>query len=121
MPTKLGINLAALNSAIITTKKGNQALVIDLKSNFLEVHENGSIYFNLVAWENKKSNDYSTHFLKQDLPKEARESMDKDALYKLPIFGNMNLETYAAPAPTVNTVQATAAEVMPADADDLPF
>ena len=97
---KGSINLSAFKH--ILTKVKNQAgesidaLIIPLKSNGLMVNEKSSnVFFNIVGWDNKTQNDYSTHMIKQSFSKEDTEKMSDDEKKNQPIFGNLDTRGFA--------------------------
>lgn len=59
-------------------------------------------YLNLVAWPNKNGTGQygDTHFVSQDIPKEAR-----DEGIQAPILGNLTLPEEEAPPPRQQTTQ----------------
>jgi|SRR5690554_2458972 len=86
------INLSALKHAVreVDAKGGKtKALIIPLKENNLEQHTNGNVYMNIVAFENKTQNDFSTHMVKQSLKKDVRDAMSDEEKRSQPILGNL--------------------------------
>lgn len=86
---EISIDLTAIKGAQrMTSNRGKDILVIDLAESRAKPHQNGKVYFNLEAIENKNGpNDYgNTHFVKEKATKEER-----DAREDLPFLGNGKL------------------------------
>lgn len=120
------LNLTAFKSVItsVTNKQGEkiEGVFIPIKANLLEKHSNGSVYCNIVAWENKTKNEYSTHGIKQSLKKEVREAMSKEELDSLKFLGNLKVDAGGQSAPQVNTDESLSGSNIPEmPTDDLPF
>lgn len=99
-----------------------KGLFIPYEANKLEKHSNGEVYLNIVAWENKTPQTFSTHMVKQSLKKEEREKMTKEEVEAMPILGNLNANSQ--PAANINTDESinTDSVVAPVDDNDpLPF
>lgn len=82
----ISINILALQGAHrVTSAKGKDCLVIDLDSSRLKAHQNGKIYLNLEAIENRDGEDKfgNSHFVCEPVTKEERQEG-----VKLPIIGN---------------------------------
>ena len=85
------IALTKLESAIITTKKGNKAILIPIDSNYL-TEKDGSIYLNIgvvvrEAQDQYGQNGFISHQLSSDKYKELGAEKAKEI--KLPILGNI--------------------------------
>lgn len=120
------LNLAALKHAQTKVKNRNgdmvDAIVIPLEANSLELHTNGAIYLNQISFEMKNVKDYATHITKQNLPKEARETMSDDEKNAMPILGNLKAEVNT-PQASVNvdtSIEAGSIEIT-VDGDEPPF
>lgn len=81
----ISINLLELQGACKATIKGEECLVIRLGQSRARPHQNGKIYLNLEAVENKSGNDKfgNTHFIVEPTTKDEREGG-----LKFPIIGN---------------------------------
>ena len=87
------INLAKLKSAVITTQKGNRAIIIVLDDNNLVEHKSG-VYLELQAVKIRepKTNNHGfmdTHFVKQKLSKDAYGKLTEEQKKAIPILGNI--------------------------------
>lgn len=116
------INLTAFKHVItkVKNKAGEavDAIVIPLDANYLKKHEtNGSFYFNLVAWENKKPQEHSTHGIKQSFNKEQMASFSAEEKNSQPFFGNLKIADNVAQS-VVNTSNDF---TVGAGGDDMPF
>jgi len=86
----LNLNLRQLSHALMTTPKGNKALVIPIAENNLIEGEKG-IYLNIVGfdYEDKSDKQYKdTHLLKQSFKKDELAKMSDEQKKALPILGN---------------------------------
>lgn len=100
------INLTAFKSKVTKVKTASgevDAIIIPLASNGLEVHKNGSVYMNIVAWENKKPQEYSTHMIKQSFSKDKQAKMSDEEKRFQPIFGNLLIKDGNQHQDVVNT------------------
>jgi hypothetical protein len=138
---EISIDLTAIKGAQrMTSNSGKDILVIDLAASRAKPHQNGKVYFNLEAIENKNGpNDYgNTHFVKEKATKEER-----DAREDLPFLGNGKLfdseafreeqprqerrepqERRQAPRPAASRTpapQANPEHFEPCEDDDIPF
>ena len=85
------IALTKLESAIITTKKGNKAILIPIDSNYL-TEKDGSVYLNIGVMVRETQDQYGqngfiSHQLSSDKYKELGAEKAKEI--KLPILGNI--------------------------------
>ena len=63
------LTLTKLKSAIITTKKGNRAIVIPIEENFL-VEKDGAIYLPISVIAKEQEDQYGQHgFISQSVSK----------------------------------------------------
>lgn len=100
------INLTAFKNKITKVKSTSgevDALIIPIDANGLKIHKNGSVYFNFVAWENKKPQEFSTHMVKQSFTKEETAKMSSDDKNNQPIFGNLLIKDGNTYQDAVNT------------------
>jgi len=82
----LSINLLGLQGAsLITSKAGTECVVIDLNKARAKKHQNGKVYLNLEAKENRDGVDRygNTHFVAEPVTRDERQEG-----LKLPIIGN---------------------------------
>ncbi|MDA3818504.1 MAG: hypothetical protein PF486_14070 [Prolixibacteraceae bacterium] len=117
------INLSALKHAVkeVNAKNGKtKALIIPLKENYLEQHANGNVYMNIVAFENKKENEFSTHMVKQSLKKDVRDAMSEDEKMSQPILGNLMANAQGKQEQAPNTDANLDLPSSDVD-DDMPF
>lgn len=114
------VALTKLESAIITTKKGNKAILIPIDSNYL-TEKDGSVYLNIgvvvrEAQDQYGQNGFISHQLSSDKYKELGAEKAKEI--KLPILGNIKDFSGA----NDNSGATYIAEpINPEEADDLPF
>lgn len=100
-----------------------RCLVIPIEDNHLFVSANAdgspkAVYLDFNAYYLREPKYDQTHLVKQSLPKEVRESMSKEQLDAMPIFGGMT------PFNNVPVNAATTCDAPLATAqndDDLPF
>lgn len=81
----ISIDLLALQGACKATIKGEECLVIRLGKSRAKPHQNGKVYLNLEAVENRQGEDKygNTHFICEPTTKDERSEG-----VKLPIIGN---------------------------------
>ncbi len=85
---EISIDLTAIKGAQLLQEEGRDVIVIYLDESRAKLHNNGKVYWNIEAIENKNGpNDYgNTHFVKEKATKEER-----DAREDLPFLGNGKL------------------------------
>lgn len=122
----------------LKTESGRTAKVIllDVASNNIFLSDKGSIYLDLVAFENKEIKFDNTHSLKQSLSAEIRKNMTAEQIKTMPFLGNMkpiggggNSEQSSAPqaaaSSDIGTIPDFGAVSAPSEnkdpLDDLPF
>ena len=124
-----GIKCNALkyqNSGVMSIKGRTgtkRCLVIPIEENHLYVSANAdgtakAVYLDFNAYALREPKYDQTHLMKQSLPKEIRESMTKEQLEAMPIFGGLT------PFNNTATNAATTCDaplVQPQNEDDLPF
>lgn len=114
------LNLTGLNHVVRKMKgKGGQevdVLIIPIAANHLYAGKEGAFYLDLSHFELKDgpSKFGDTHLVKQNLPKEIRDTMSEDDLRNMPILGNSRPfgSTSSAPAAVFDDG---------GEDDDLPF
>lgn len=113
--------LTKMQSAIITTKKGNRAILIPLVENYL-VEKDGAVYLPFSMLVKDEQDQYGQNgFISQSVPSEVYKELGKDKVKELglPILGNFKNFAQntndSAGAMVINT------SVDPEDDDDLPF
>jgi len=85
------IALTKLESAIITTKKGNKAILIPIDSNHL-TEKDGAVYLNVGVVVREQADQYGQNgFISQQLPSDKYKELGKEKAneIKLPILGNI--------------------------------
>ena len=83
--------LTKLQSAIITTKKGNKAIVIPIDENFL-VEKDGAVYIQLSVIVREEQDQYGQNgFISQSVSSEKYKELGKEKVKELslPILGNI--------------------------------
>lgn len=113
--------LTKLKSAIITTKKGNRAILIPIDDNFL-VEKDGAVYLQISALVKDEQDQYGQNgFISQSVSSDIYKELGKDKVKELglPILGNIknfaNNANDSAGATVVNNA------IDPEEDDDLPF
>lgn len=113
------IALTKLKSALITTKKGNRAIIIPLEENYL-IEKDGAVYLPLNVVVKSETDQYGQNgFIGQTLPTEKYKELGKDKAKELnlPILGNIKYFSTSNDSENVTEVQG---KVDP-ESDDLPF
>lgn len=85
------IALTKLESAIITTKKGNKAILIPIDSNYL-AEKDGAVYLNVGVVVREQADRYGQNgFISQQLPSDKYKELGKEKAneIELPILGNI--------------------------------
>lgn len=105
--------------ALVKGKQGQNCLMIDISGSDLFLSERtGSVYLNIVAWE--QSSEFGSHTIKQQFSREKQDrlkTLGKDEHYKQnPILGS--LKPFGSTSVPQTTVIPTS--ITPID-DDLPF
>lgn len=112
------IALTKLNSAIITTKKGNRAIIIPIEENYL-LEKDGAIYMSVNVITKDEQDQYGQNgFISQTLPSDKYKELGKDKAKEisLPILGNIkNFQSNDS-----SGAEVIQGETNPED-DDLPF
>ena len=79
---------------VITTKSGQEVIVIPIEENFLVKGKNGSVNANLQATERKQVGQYGdSHFIKPRFSKDAYASLSEEQRNSIPFLGSV----YAQP------------------------
>lgn len=91
----LKIDLAKFWGAkVITTKSGQEVIVIPIEENLLVKGKNGSVNANLQATEKKQVGQYGdTHYIKPRFSKDAYASLSDEQRNSIPFIGSV----YAQP------------------------
>ena len=114
------IALTKLESAIITTKKGNKAILIPIDSNYL-TEKDGAVYLNVGVVVREQADQYGQNgFISQQLPSDKYKELGKEKAneIKLPILGNIKDFTSGS---NDSTGATHIAEPINPEEDDLPF
>ena len=114
------IALTKLESAIITTKKGNKAILIPIDSNYL-TEKDGAVYMNCNVLVREDVDQYGQNgFVAQKLDSDTYKKLGKEKAneIKLPILGNIK---HFAAQNNDNAGTTHVAEPINPEEDDLPF
>lgn len=115
------IALTKLESAIITTKKGNKAILIPIDSNYL-TEKDGAVYLNVGVVVREQADQYGQNgFISQQLPSDKYKELGKEKAneIKLPILGNIKDFTNGSNDSAGTT--HVAEPINPEEDDSLPF
>jgi len=115
------IALTKLESAIITTKKGNKAILIPIDSNYL-TEKDGAVYLNVGVVVRDTQDQYGQNgFISHNLSSEKYKELgsEKAKEIKLPILGN--IKDFAGNGNDSSGATAITEPINPEEADDLPF
>jgi hypothetical protein len=85
------IALTKLQSAVITTKKGNKAILIPIDANYL-IEKDGAIYLNVGVVVRDEQDQYGQNgFISHQLGSDKYKELGKEKAQelKLPILGNI--------------------------------
>lgn len=85
------IALTKLQSAVITTKKGNKAILIPIDANYL-IEKDGAIYLNVGVVIKEEQDQYGQNgFISHQLGSDKYKELGKEAAQalNLPILGNV--------------------------------
>jgi hypothetical protein len=117
--------LTKMKSAIITTKKGNKAILMPIDDNFF-TEKDGAVYLNVSVIVRDEQDQYGQNgFISQKLPtdkyKELGSEKGKEIGNSLPILGNIkHFENANSQNDSVGTVKVQG-QVNPEDSDEIPF
>lgn len=115
------LSLTKLKSALITTKKGNRAIVIPIDENYL-VEKDGAVYLPVTVLTKDDQDQYGQNgFISQSVGSETYKELGKDKVKELglPILGNIkNFQTNANDSSGATVIENN---TDPEDDDDLPF
>lgn len=114
------IALTKLKSALITTKKGNRAILIDLESNYLQ-EKDGAVYIPISVAVKDEEDKYGQHgFISQSVSSEKYKELGKEKVRELglPILGNIKNFSNSSDSENIVIQQGI---TDPEDDDDLPF
>lgn len=116
--------LTKMKSAIITTKKGNKAILLPIDENYF-TEKDGAVYLNVSVIVREEQDQYGQNgFISQKLPtdkyKELGTEKGKEIGNGLPILGNIkHFENASSQNDSAGTTQVQG-QVNPEE-DDLPF
>lgn len=117
--------LTKMKSAVITTKKGNKAILLPIDENYF-TEKDGAIYLNVSVIVREEQDQYGQNgFISQKLPtdkyKELGAEKGKEIGNALPILGNIkHFENASTQNDSAGTTQVQG-QVNPEDSDDIPF
>lgn len=115
------IALTKLESAIITTKKGNKAILIPLDSNYL-TEKDGAVYMSVGVVVKDETDTYGQNgFISQNLSSDKYKELGKEEAgkIKLPILGN--IKDFSGGGNDSAGTTHIAQPINPEEDDDLPF
>lgn len=115
------IALTKLESAIITTKKGNKAILIPIDSNYLTEKE-GAVYMSVGVVVKDETDTYGQNgFISQNLSSDKYKELGKEEAgkIKLPILGN--IKDFSGGGNDSAGTTHIAQPINPEEDDDLPF
>ena len=113
--------LTKLKSAIITTKKGNRAIVIPIDENYL-IEKDGAIYLPISVIAREQEDQYGQHgFISQSVSSEKYKELGKDKVKELalPILGN--IKTFGNGGNDSSGATQFEGQTDPEEDDSLPF
>ena len=117
--------LTKMKSAVITTKKGNKAILLPIEENYF-TEKDGAIYLNVSVIVREEQDQYGQNgFISQKLPtdkyKELGAEKGKEIGNGLPILGNIkHFENTSTQNDSAGTTQVQG-QVNPEDSDEIPF
>lgn len=117
--------LTKMKSAIITTKKGNKAILLPIDENYF-TEKDGAVYVNVSVIVREEQDTYGQNgFISQKLPtdkyKELGAEKGKEIGNALPILGNIkHFENVSSQNDSSGTTQIQG-QVNPEDSDEIPF
>lgn len=113
--------LTKMKSAVITTKKGNKAILLPIDENYF-TEKDGAIYLNVSVIVREEQDQYGQNgFISQKLPTDKYKELgaEKAKEIQLPILGNIKDFTGSGANDSAGTTQVQG-QVDPEE-DDLPF
>lgn len=121
------LTLTKLKSVVrkMKNKKGEMidCLIIPIKENDLFYSKKGSVFLDIVAFENDKFKEW-THSVKQSVPSEKYKVMTADEKMKVPFLGNLEVITPTSEGSNKSDELPDDPEIEnseEAGGDDLPF
>lgn len=122
MNYELSVNISALSGAFVTNLKGRtetkQCICIPISDAHLyRSPKTDAVYLNIRAFEPRTPSENSSHYLKQDLPKEYRETLTEEQRRQTPIIGHMKVSQYGYQEAT----HQVSNDMQAASDNDLPF
>lgn len=115
------IALTKMQSAIITTKKGNKAILMPIDDNYF-TEKDGAVYLNVNVIVRDEQDAYGQNgFISQKLDSAKYKELGKEKAneIKLPILGN--IKDFGAGENDSAGVTHVATPINPEEHDDLPF
>ena len=115
------IALTKLESAIITTKKGNKAILIPIDSNYL-TEKDGAVYMSVGVVVKDETDTYGQNgFISQNLSSDKYKELGKEEAgkIKLPILGN--IKDFSGGGNDFAGTTHIAEPINPEEDDSLPF
>lgn len=115
------IALTKLESAIITTKKGNKAILIPIDSNYL-TEKDGAVYMSVGVVVKDETDTYGQNgFISQNLSSDKYKELGKEEAgkIKLPILGN--IKDFSGGGNDSAGTTHIAEPINPEEDDSLPF
>ena len=112
--------LTKMKSAVITTKKGNKAILLPIDENFF-TEKDGSIYLSVSVVVRDEQDQYGQNgFISQKLSTEKNKELgaEKAKEIQLPILGN--IKHFENNNDNAGSVQVQG-QIDPEEHDDLPF
>lgn len=112
--------LTKLQSAVITTKKGNKAILIPIDANYL-VEKDGAIYLNVGVVVREEQDQYGQNgFISHQLGSDKYKELGKEAAQalNLPILGNVKDFSSGNDSSGVTNIEGV---TDPEDSESLPF
>lgn len=114
------IALTKLQSAVITTKKGNKAILIPIDANYL-IEKDGAVYLNVGVVVRDEQDQYGQNgFISHQLGSDKYKELGKEKAQelKLPILGN--IKDFSGSNDSEGATHFTG-ETDPEEDDGLPF
>jgi hypothetical protein len=117
--------LTKMKSAIITTKKGNKAILLPIDENYF-TEKDGAVYLNVSVIVKEEQDQYGKNgFISQKLPtdkyKELGAEKGKEIGNSLPILGNIKHFENSSNQNDSSGSTIIEGNVNPEETDDLPF
>jgi len=114
--------LTKMKCAIITTKKGNKAILLPIDENYL-TEKDGAVYLNIGVVTRDEPDQYGQNgFVSHKLSTEKYKELgaEKAKEVQLPILGNIKDFSSGGAGDSAGATQVQG-EVNPEESDDIPF